>query len=41
MAATTRSPLDTEEEDQDAEELSYTHRQLDRRMGHRDRTGHR
>ncbi|XP_027139112.1 centrosomal protein of 95 kDa isoform X2 [Larimichthys crocea] len=40
MAATTRSPLDTEEEDQDAEELSYTHRQLDRRMGHRDRTGH-
>ncbi|XP_051240026.1 centrosomal protein of 95 kDa isoform X2 [Dicentrarchus labrax] len=40
MAATTPSPPDTEEEEQDEEALSYTQRQLDRRMSHRERTVH-
>ncbi|XP_044047141.1 centrosomal protein of 95 kDa-like isoform X2 [Siniperca chuatsi] len=35
MAASTPSPPDTEEEEQDKEDLSYTRRQLDRRISHR------
>ncbi|KAM7009587.1 centrosomal protein of 95 kDa-like [Tautogolabrus adspersus] len=37
MAATTPSPPDTEEEEE--EDLSFTRIQLDRRLGHRERTG--
>uniref|UniRef100_UPI0037E8F902 centrosomal protein of 95 kDa-like n=1 Tax=Semicossyphus pulcher TaxID=241346 RepID=UPI0037E8F902 len=39
MAAATPSPPDTEEEDE--EDLSFTRTQLDRRIDHRDRAGHR
>ncbi|KAK5899328.1 hypothetical protein CesoFtcFv8_008819 [Champsocephalus esox] len=37
MAVTSPSPSDTEEEEE--EDLSYTRRQADRRIAHRDRTG--
>ena len=40
MRATTPSPPDTEEEE-DEEDLGYTLRPPDRRIDHRDRTGHR
>ncbi|KAM9363657.1 centrosomal protein of 95 kDa-like [Symphorus nematophorus] len=39
IMATTPSPPDTDEEERDEEDRSYTRRQLNRRMGHRDRTG--
>ncbi|XP_037620614.1 centrosomal protein of 95 kDa-like isoform X1 [Sebastes umbrosus] len=39
MAVTTPSPPDTEEEEQDQEDQSYTLRQPDRRIDHRDRKG--